>query len=112
VASKFSLFVLELKRRRVLPIAVVYAVVGVGAIEVVRLIFEALGLPLIIWTIMATIILLGFPLALVMGQVLEVTSEEPLAHAPAKWTSNRWVLPGVGLVVALVAIYFLVLRRG
>lgn len=111
LASKFWLFVKELKRRRVLPFAVVYAVVAVGAIEIARFAFEALRFSLTIWTIFASILLLGFPLVLIIGQVLEVTPEEPLAPGQPRRRSIRWVLPGMGLALALLAIYVLVLRR-
>jgi len=46
VASKLSLFLAELKRRKVTRVAVVYAVVGIGVIEGAQLLFEALALPL------------------------------------------------------------------
>lgn len=112
LASKFWLFVTELKRRRVLPFAVGYGLVAVGVIEIARILFEALGFHRIVWTVLATILLLGFPMVLFIGQVLEVTPEEPLTPVPARKRPNRWVLPGVGLVVSLLAIYLLVFRRG
>jgi hypothetical protein len=112
LASKFWLFVEELKRRKVLPFAVVYAVIGVGTIEASRIVFAALGLPPIIWQVTAIIILLGFPLVLVMGQVLEVSPEEPLPQPSADRGSIKWILPAMGLLVALLAMYVLVFRRG
>lgn len=112
MASKFWLFVTELKRRRVLPFAAVYGLVAVCAIEIARVLFEALGFHRIVWTISATVLLLGFPLVLFMGQVLEATPEQPLILAPASRRPNRWILPGIGLVVSLLALYVLVFRRG
>lgn len=112
LASKFWQFVKELKRRRVLPFAAGYGLAAVGSIEIARVLLEALGFHRIVWTILATILLLGFPLVLFMGQVLEVTPEEPLVRTPVSRRSNRWILPGIGLVVSLLAMYFLVIRRG
>ena len=40
VASKFSLFLAELKWRKVTRVAVAYAVVGIGVIEGAQLLFE------------------------------------------------------------------------
>ena len=121
VASKLPLFLAELKRRKVTRVAVVYAVVGIGVIEGAQLLFEALALPLVAWRVLAILIFLGFPVALVLAWAVEVTPEgiqrtpdltpEQLsAQTPGKSTSISWVLAGVGLAVALAAGYFTFFR--
>ena len=102
-----SEFLVELKRRKVLRVAVVYAVVGVGAIEGLRLLLEALGLPMVIWYVLASCILLGFPAALVLGQVLEVTPEEPLDPNSSRLGPTGGALAALGVLLAAVAGYFL-----
>ena len=104
---KLSEFLIELRRRRVLRVAVIYTVVGVGAIEGLRLLFEAIGLPMFIWYFLAVCILLGFPAALVLGQVLEVTPEEPLEPTSSRFGGTNRTLVVVGLLSAAVAGYFL-----
>jgi tetratricopeptide (TPR) repeat protein/TolB-like protein len=121
VASKFSLFLAELKRRKVTRVAVVYALVGIGVIEGAQLLFEALALPLMAWRVLAIVILLGFPVALVLAWAVEVTPEgiqrtpdltpEQLAsQTPERWSPSSWVLAGAGLVVVLAIGYFLLFR--
>jgi hypothetical protein len=107
MALKLSEFLIELRRRRVLRVAVIYTVVGVGAIEGLRLLFEAIGLPMIIWYVLAVCILLGFPAALVLGQVLEVTPEEPLHSPSSRMGGTSRTIAVVGLLSAAVAGYFL-----
>lgn len=100
---KLSSFLFELRRRKVLRVAVWYAIAAVGSIEGLRLLVEALSLPLFAWRVPAVMILLAFPLALVMGQVLEVSPEEPLTLAQRREDKHGWALAGLGLLVALVA---------
>jgi TolB-like protein/tetratricopeptide (TPR) repeat protein len=86
-------FVRELKRRRVFRVAVVYAVVGYGVLEVADNFFPALQLPAWTVTFTAALVILGFPIALVLAWAFEVTPAgvkrtEPLAVAA--------VAPGAG----------------
>lgn len=69
----FSSFVAELRRRRVVRLAVLYAVVGWVVIQLADVVFPALQLPE--WAVRFTVILviLGFPLALVLAWMFDVT---------------------------------------
>ena len=74
MASKLSMFLAELKRRKVTRVAVVYALVGLGVIEGAEMILPTLhldaGIPYIV-----VFALFGFPLALVFAWAYEITPE-------------------------------------
>ena len=74
MASKLSMFLAELKRRKVTRVAVVYALVGLGVIEGAQMILPTLhleaGIPFIV-----IFVLFGFPLALVFAWAYEITPE-------------------------------------
>ncbi len=76
MASKLSSFLVELKRRKVYHVAVVYVIVGAGIIGLC----EA-ALPSNLWgqiqIPVGVIILVGFPIALVLAWAYEVKPEEP-----------------------------------
>jgi hypothetical protein len=65
----------ELKQRKVVQVAIVYAVVGFGVTQVADVVLPNLGLPG--WTVTFTIVLviLDFPLALVLSWMFDVTPE-------------------------------------
>jgi tetratricopeptide (TPR) repeat protein len=123
VASKLSLFLAEFRRRKVGRVAVVYVLVGLGAIEAVDIIGSRLLFPE--WSIQFVIVLvlIGFPIALVLAWALEVTPEgiqrtpdlspeQLAAQTPVRWSRSSWVLSGVGFVVVLAAGYFGFFRGG
>jgi len=76
VASKLSLFLAELKRRKVYRVAVVYVIVGVGILGAAEVILDPLGLEAV-RPYLVILILLGFPMALVLAWAYEVKPEEP-----------------------------------
>jgi TolB-like protein/Flp pilus assembly protein TadD len=81
----------EIKRRHVLQVAVVYAVVGWGLIEIVATVEEPLGLPNWVDTLVIVLVTVGFPLALLLSWVFDLTpagvvrteDTEPAAKPPA-----------------------------
>ena len=76
MASSLSVFLSELKRRKVYRVAVAYIVVGIGVLGAAEVIMDPLGLegarPIIV-----LLTLLGFPLAVVLAWAYEVKPEEP-----------------------------------
>ena len=76
MASSLSVFLSELKRRKVYRVAVAYIVVGLGVLGAAEVIMDPLGLegarPIIV-----LLTLLGFPLAVVLAWAYEVRPEEP-----------------------------------
>jgi TolB-like protein len=76
VASRLSLFLVELKRRKVYRVATVYLVVGAGIIGLCEAalpsdIWQGLQIPV------GVIILIGLPVALVLAWAYELKPEEP-----------------------------------
>jgi len=121
VASKLSLFLAELKRRKVTRVAVVYVLVGLGAIEAVDIIGSRLLFPEWAIQFVIVLVLVGFPIAIVLAWALEVTPQgvqrtpdltpdQLASQAPEKWSASSWVFAGAGLVVVLGAGYFVFFR--
>jgi len=73
--SPFTRFYLELKRRKVIRVAIVYGVVAWLIVEVASVMFPGLLLPE--WSVRLVIALaiIGFPIALVLAWALELTPE-------------------------------------
>jgi len=76
VASKLSLFLAELKRRKVYQVSVVYVIVGVGILGAAEVILDPLGLEAL-RPALVVLVLLGFLSALVLAWAYEVKPEEP-----------------------------------
>jgi adenylate cyclase len=88
VASELRSFLVELKRRRVFRVAVVYVVVGFAVIEGGQLIFDALEFPRAAWQFVVVLTILGFPIALVLAWALELTPEGIRVTPPAEPHDN------------------------
>jgi len=79
----------ELKRRKVVRVAIAYGLFGAAIIEVSDVIVDRLNLPLGIAPAVIVVTLLGFPLALVLAWAYDVTprgvvrTEEPPATGDA-----------------------------
>jgi len=82
-ARGFKHFIDELRRRKVIRVAVVYAVVAWVLIQVAQATFPPLNLPQ--WTITLVIMLaiLGFPISIAMAWALERTPEGVRRERPA-----------------------------
>ena len=74
-------FLAELRQRNVFRVAVIYLVAGWVVMQVVDVMFPALGLQPWTLTLVAGLLIAGFPLALVMAWALELTPEG-LRRAP------------------------------
>lgn len=115
-ANRLLAFLGELKRRHVVRVAIVYAVIGFGVLEVANNFFPALQLPAWTVTLVAVLVVLGFPIAVVLAWAFEVTPdgvkrEAPLAAAPSEPVAERRHLGsrslgflGVGILVGLVVV--------
>jgi len=92
VASKLSLFLAELKRRKVYRVAAVYAAAGMAISLAVPDLFGAFGFPEWAAPLVIVSIAIGFPIALILAWAYEVKPEEsPAGAALAKETPG----PGV-----------------
>lgn len=91
----------ELKRRKVFNVAAGYAVVGWLVIEVAATIAPQLNFPEWVPRLITLLILLGFPVALVMAWIFEVTPEGVKLDAKASGSKRVFVGAAVLAVLAL-----------
>ena len=77
MASKLSLFLAELKRRKVYQVAAIYLALGVAISLAVPDLFGALLLPDWAARLVIVFLVIGFPVALVLAWAYEVKPEEP-----------------------------------
>ena len=120
--SGFGEFLNELRRRKVYRVAAGYVVAGWLAIQVAATTFPALELPA--WGVRAVIIavLMGFPIALILGWAFDlgpggVTRTAPAAAAdrPRAMRSRRrnvYILAAIGLAIATAVGLVLLPRAG
>jgi hypothetical protein len=101
VASKLSLFLAELKRRKVYHVAVAYALVGLAVAQGADWAFDLLELPNVASQLVAVLLVLGFPIALVLAWAYEVRPEEPKAFEPDSPATEAAGTEGVKSIVVL-----------
>ena len=93
----------ELKRRKVVRLGVVYALVGFGIIEVAANTFQSLGVPEWGVTFVIALVILGFPLALVLSWIFDLTPEGIERTGPAEASATTAESrPGVDGATAVV----------
>jgi tetratricopeptide (TPR) repeat protein len=120
-SSRISVFLAELKRRKVFRALVGYAVVGVAVIEGVDLVQPTLRFSDRVYDFVVLLVLLGFPLVLALSWFIDITPEglqrtadatpeQIAAHSPMRWTAGGWALVAVGTLIVLAAGYFAFLR--
>lgn len=105
-------FLDELKRRKVVRVALVYGAVAWAVLQVADIVVPALGLPAQMVTAVVLLVLLGFPIALVVAWAFDVTptgvmrteradaTDAPQDARSPGWLSLRAVLAAVVLVAA------------
>ncbi len=114
---KLRAFIAELKRRRVFRVAVLYAVVSFGFLQVADIAVPALRLPDWSITFVVALALLGFPVALALGWAFDLTRHgvvrtEPLpgetaAHKTSGRTSALIAVALVSLLTVALGLYIL-----
>jgi len=103
----------ELRRRRVVRVAAVYAVTAWLLIQIVTSIEEPLSLPTWLDTFVIVVLAIGFPVALILSWAYDVTPQglQPTpareAEQRAPVSSAQW-LTHAGQVLILLAVAFLV----
>jgi TolB-like protein/Tfp pilus assembly protein PilF len=105
-----SSFFRELKQRKVYRVALGYAVVAWLVIQISATVMPAYHAPDWILPIFITVVVLGFPVALVLawafelkGGVIEKTPE-PTGHLSAANKRRVWLLAAVGLIISGLAV--------
>lgn len=104
----------EIKRRKVYRVAVAYAVVAGGAIQLASAVFPAWELPGWALRLVIILLLIGFPISLILAWALEVTPQgiRATADAPASPRRRRNIVALVvtGIIVSAAAGFFLLPR--
>jgi TolB-like protein len=105
-------FLVELRRRKVFRVAAVYAATGFVVLQAADIMLPRLGVPDWAVTLVVALVVLGFPVALVLGWALEVTPDgvrvtkpatDPTAPPPSllgrgtAFVAGSLVLVGMGL---------------
>ena len=125
--SGLAKFWTELKRRHVVRVGMVYAIVGWLVIQVANATFEEFGIPLWAYRFVVLMVVLGFPISVVVAWAFELTpegikttktaeestdgTEIPKAHAKKRgWFSLIFAAAAPTLIFGTLAIYFYATR--
>lgn len=100
-------FLAELQRRRVFRVAVVYAIIAFGILQVADIAFPALKLPEWSITLVVALTLLGFPVAMVLAWAFDITPRGVVRTEPLAGT-RAYAGPGRTLAVTAVAVVLVV----
>jgi hypothetical protein len=103
-------FIFELRERKVARVGIAYVVCAFVFLQVVDLLVPALprGDPEALYRIIVTLVLLGFPVALVLSWLFDITHEgikraEVQAAADKSARMRRLILPLIGLAISVTA---------
>lgn len=100
----------ELKRRRVFRVTLAYVVAAAAVLQGADALFPALHLPPWTVTLVAILVVLGFPVALLLGWAFDVTPHG-IARAPRSFRFPTRVAAVATVVLALLVTSFVALRR-
>ena len=107
--SNLHAFIAELKRRHVLRVLVGYAAIGFATVSIASDFLPALRLPEWTVTLVAALVVLGLPIALVLAWAFDITPDGVRRAEPGAPRAARPLRPrsavgylGVGILVALV----------
>jgi serine/threonine protein kinase/TolB-like protein/Tfp pilus assembly protein PilF len=104
----------EVKRRKVYRVAAAYIIVAAGIIQLASAAFPAWDLPTSALRLVIVLLLIGFPLALILGWVFDVTPQgiraTPRAALGTHRRSNVIMLVATGVIISAVAGFFLLPR--
>ena len=104
----------EVKRRKVYRVAAAYIIAAAGIIQLASAAFPAWDLPNSALRLVIVLLLIGFPLALVLGWIFDVTPQgiraTPTAALGTHRRSNVIMLVAAGVIISAVAGFFLLPR--
>ena len=110
-------FLAELKRRKVVRVAIVYGVVGFAIMEAADIMVTALGLPAEFTTFVVAATILGYPIAIVLAWSFDIVPDENVKHAaqaglpdadskePARFSPFRVVLT-LGVIISIALSWY------
>ena len=96
-------FFAELRRRRVIRVVIVYAIVGWVVIEVASTMLPGLNLPGWTVTFVIALVVLGFPIAVIMGWMFDLGprgAERTVAASPTEAVPGTQSIPDAPAVAA------------
>jgi serine/threonine-protein kinase len=108
-------FLTELKRRNVYKVTVAYAVVAWLLIQAASILFPTFEAPVWVMRVFVAVVALGFPIALVLAWVFEMTSQgivrtdDTVVEAPIRRGGRAWIY--VVMVGAAISIGLFFLGR-
>lgn len=115
--KRYQVFLADLKRRRVFKFAALYGAVAFAVMQAAEFLVPALHLPESVSTVIAVTAILGFPVAMVLAWIFDVTRQgvvrthpaspvelEALVAQPAvrRWPAGVLALAGILLLVGSV----------
>src|SRR5262249_27120758 len=104
----------EVKRRKVYRVAAAYIIVAAGIIQLASAAFPAWELPNWALRLVIMLLMIGFPLALILGWAFGVTSQgiraTPRAALGMHGRRNVVVLVAIGVIISAGAGFFLLPR--
>jgi len=83
-APRWQTFLADLMRRRVFRVAALYGGIAFAALEALDLLASGLGLPQQLITLVTLLVLAGFPVAIVLSWVFDITPEGVRRTEPAR----------------------------
>jgi len=127
-SSGLSAFWAELKRRKVMRVAITYIVASIAIIEFASVTFEGFGIPIWAFRFVMLMVIMGFPLAIILAWAFELTPdgikttktarEENVDTEDAKAHSKKrnWLAYAVGalfptVIFGALALFFYVQTR-
>jgi adenylate cyclase len=112
-------FLAEIKRRRVGRVGIAYGAIAWGVTESASVVLPALGVPDWAMTFLVVFLLVGFPIAMVLAWVFDVSSTgiqrtEPLpdAVAPLRLQLRTRAAFGLAVLLAMGGLAYLLYERG
>jgi len=110
--NKLSRFWQELKRRKVVHVVTVYASAAFVVIELINNLAEPLNLPPNLLTIVVIVLALGFPLAIILSWLYDVSSEgvektrpiEELKEGEKTVVPNAWKIATIVSFVVIIGL--------
>ena len=100
----------EVKRRKVYRVAAAYIIVAAGIIQLASAAFPAWDLPNWALRLVIVLLLIGFPLALILGWAFDVTSQGIRVTPGAHRRRNVIMLVAAGVIISAAAGFFLLPR--
>lgn len=112
-------FLSEIKRRRVGKVAIAYGAVAWGVTEAASVVLPALGVPAWAMTSLVVFMLVGFPIAMVLAWVFDLsatgiqrTEPSPDAAAAPQMQFRTRAAFGIAVIIAMAGLGYLLYERG